>query len=95
MFTFQKKSPYLEDVNKLIGLASQMGLVHGIFSKYVTNATKCSTWEDIKASHRASDHTVVVELGNIYGMLSLLAIGLTMAMSTFFAEAFLCTFAQK
>ena len=29
----QKESPYLEDMNRLIGLANQKGLVHGIFNE--------------------------------------------------------------
>ena len=68
---FQKDSPYLEDMNILIGMANQMGLVHGIFDKAVYNATKCKTWQSIEASHMAFGHTVVLKLDDIYGILSL------------------------
>ena len=37
---FQKESPYLEDVNELIELAQQMGLINAQIQKYVPNATK-------------------------------------------------------
>ena len=50
-----------------------MGLINvdGAFQ----NATKCSTWQDIKESH-ASDNLVELLLHDVYGMLILLSIGL-------------------
>ena len=79
----------MEDMNRLIGLATQMGLVHGIFDQVVRNATKCATWQDIQASHTASGGTVVVELDNTYGILSLLGIGLAGSLVIFLAEVFI------
>ena len=76
----------MEDVNTLIALANQMGLVHGYFDKAVPNATKCSTWEDIQASHRAVG-LQVMELERIYGMLAFLGIGLGASLITFLGEA--------
>ena len=67
----------MADMNHLIGLANQMDLVHGFFEQAVSNASKCGTWQDIQASHQAENNRVVLSLKNIYGMLALLAIGLT------------------
>ena len=67
----------MADINQLIGLANQMGLVHGIFEKAVSNATKCTTWQDIQASHQAYNSRVVLSLRSIYGTLALLTTCLT------------------
>ena len=81
----------MEDVNTLIALANQMGLVHGYFDKAVPNATKCSTWEDIQASHRVAG-LQVMELKSIYGMLAFLGIGLGASLIIFFGEASMLCF---
>ena len=58
-------------------------------TKAVHNATKCWTWQDIEASHiKAVDGSVVVRLDDTYGILSLLAIGLSGAVTILLAEAF-------
>ena len=45
--------------------------------KHLPNATKCSTWHDVKQSHMIKDQRVVVKLEDIYGMIILLAVGLS------------------
>ena len=40
----QKESPYLEDMNRLIGLANQKGLVHGIFNEGAYTNDVCGWW---------------------------------------------------
>ena len=81
----------MDDMNHLIGLANQMDLVHGFFEQAVSNASKCGTWQDIQASHQAENDRVVLSFKNIYGMLALLAIGLTGALIMLLLEGcFLC-----
>ena len=64
--------------------------VYGPHPKAVHNATKCGTWQDIEASHMTASgrSEVVVRLDNTYGILSLLAIGLSGAVTILLAEAF-------
>ena len=66
-----------------------MGLVHGIFDKAVSNASMCRTWQDIEASHMTSGQVVVLKLDDLYGILCLLAIGLSGSLMIMFAEAFI------
>ena len=82
MIPFQKGSPYLADINQLIGLATQMGLVFGHFDKAVSNATKCGTWQDIQASHQDYNRRdgLSLKLSNMYGILALLSVGWTGAL---------------
>ena len=82
MIAFQKGSPYLADMNQLIGLATQMGLVFGHFDKAVSNATKCGTWQDIQASHQDYNRRdgLSLKLSNMYGILALLSVGWTGAL---------------
>ena len=49
--TFQKGSPYIQDVNRLIGLSGQMGMMD--VAAFLANSTKCDMWSEIKASHKA------------------------------------------
>ena len=86
----------MADINHLIGLANQMGLVHGIFNKAVSNATKCTTWQDIQASHQAYNSRVQLSLRNIYGTLALITTGLTGAFILLLLEGcFLCISAKS
>ena len=48
--SFQKGSPYIQDVNRLIGLSGQMGMMD--VTAFLANSTKCDTWSEIKASHK-------------------------------------------
>ena len=52
---------------------------------FVQNSTMCDTWLEIVASHK-SDQTVELKLGNIYGMISLLFLGLSAAIISFLGE---------
>ena len=77
----------MEDFNNLVDLKDQMGLEFsqdGI-EDYLPHATKCLTWQDVKASHE-TDTTLVITTENIYGIFILLALGLGGAMTVFFAE---------
>ena len=82
--TFQKGSPYIEDVNRLIRLSVQMGLMD--VRPFVQNSTKCDTWNEILASHKSA-HTVELKLSDIYGMISLLSLGLLVTMASFIMES--------
>ena len=66
-----------------------MSNVYGPHPKAVHNATKCGTWQDIEASHikAAGRSEVVVRLDDTYGILSLLAIGLSGAVTILLVEA--------
>ena len=80
-------SPFLEDFNHLVDLKDQLGLEFsqdGI-EDYLPNATKCLTWQDVKASHE-NDATLVITIENIYGILILLTLGLGGAMMALIAE---------
>ena len=46
-------------------------------NRKLPNATKCSTWNDVEQSHTIEDPRVVVQLEDIYGMIILLAVGLS------------------
>ena len=84
--TFQKGSPYLDDANKLIYLANQMGLIQNEITKNLPNATQCLTWSLVQASHMKKGQNVVYRIEHIYGMIILLAIGLSAAMLVLFGE---------
>ena len=49
-------------------------------SRQIPNTTKCKTWTDVKRSHMAQEHNVVVTLDAIYGLLLILAVGLSGSM---------------
>ena len=83
-------------MNHRITLANQMGLVKGVFDMAVSNATNCGTWQDIEASHQAYHSKDVLTLGNFYGTLAFLAIGLTVALILSLMEScFLCISAKN
>ena len=87
----QKGSPYLDDVNQLLGLAHQMGLLRefdNFFQTSLPNVTKCSTWQDIQASHMALVEKAVIKVEDIYGITSLLVIGISGGLLIFFVEIF-------
>ena len=47
-----------------------------MYDNFLPNVTKCMTWEDVKASHAAGDNLVVIKLDEIYGMITILMVGL-------------------
>ena len=83
---FQKQSPFLDDMNSLIDIAKQMGLIHQSYYSYLPNATKCRTINHVYESHMEKGRTVSVELIDIYGMLILLGLGAGGALISFIAE---------
>ena len=60
-----------------------MGLMD--VNPFVQNSTKCDTWHEIVASHK-SDQTVELKMTDIYGMISLLILGLSAAIISFLGE---------
>ena len=81
--TLQKGSPYLEEVNQL---ANQMGLIEGLIEQTLDNRTKCSTWSDIYESHMEKGENVVLDIDDICGLMILLSIGLSIALTAFMGE---------
>ena len=53
---------------------------------YLPNATRCNTWTDIKASHINKDHRVVLNYKDIYGLLIIVAVGLSGSSIIFITE---------
>ena len=86
----QKNSPYIDDVNELLGLAKQSGLLNALGGTFdsaaMPNVTKCGTWQDIHDSHMALGENVVIDLEDTYGIMFLLMVGLGGALFVFFAE---------
>ena len=76
----------MKEVNQLIDLATQMGLIEGLFEETVQNRTKCRTWSDIYESHMEKREDVAIGFDAIKGLMILLSIGLTMALVVFVGE---------
>ena len=76
----------MDEVNDLLTLANQMGLITGLFEQTEPNRTKCSTWNAIQESHMERGAENVIEFDDIRGMLILLSIGLGAAILTFIIE---------
>ena len=76
----------MDEVNDLLYLANQMGLITGLFEQTLHNRTKCSTWNAIQESHMQRENENVIELHDIRGMMILLSIGLSAALLTFIIE---------
>ena len=77
----------MEDFNNLVDLKDQMGLEFsqdGI-EDYVPNATKCMTWQQVKASHETNTK-LVITIENIYGIIILLTLGFGGAMMALIME---------
>ena len=83
---FQKQSPHLDEMNSLIDMAKQMGLIHMSYYNLLPNATKCNTIGDVYKSHAEQNQTVIVKVNDIYGMLVLLGLGVGGALLVFIAE---------
>ena len=82
----QKASPYLEDANELIHRAVESGLIAEKMKEHLPNATQCVSHADVQRSHFGKGQKVVFKIGNIYGMIILLSIGLGVATSIAMAE---------
>ena len=82
----QRKSPFLNDVNYLLNLASQMGLIEGLYEKVRQNATKCNAWNDILATHKRTEGSLIIVMNDIKGILALLTIGLCISIIAFIVE---------
>ena len=65
--SFQKGSPFIQDVNRLIGLSGQMGMMD--VTAFLANSTKCDTWSEIKASHKGPHINDVCTIGNKKGVI--------------------------
>ena len=50
------------------------------------NATKCMTWQGVKASHETDNSEVIIRADDIYGMIILLAMGLSGALIVLILE---------
>ena len=82
----QKGSPYLDDVNELVDLANQMGLIQNEIEKKVPFATQCLTWSAVKESHMRKGQNAVFHLADMYGTLIIFGFGLGAAMLALLAE---------
>ena len=82
----QKASPYLEDANELIRRAVESGLIAEKLREHLPNATQCVSHADVQRSHFGKGQKVVFKIGNIYGMIMLLSIGLGIATLIMLAE---------
>ena len=60
-----------------------MGLID--VRPFVLNSTKCDTWQEIVASHK-EDQIVELKMRDIYGMISLLSLGLVASLMSFLGE---------
>ena len=77
---FQKRSPYLADVNYLIQLQYQLGdSLENKVSRTYPNMTKCQKWNDVKKSHMSQDPNVVITFEDVSGLLLILVVGLIAA----------------
>ena len=82
----QKGSPYEKDVNRLIDMANQMGLIEELLNRETQNVSVCKTWNDVKASHLSKNTNVVFYLEDVGGVMIMLVIGLTLSLLAFIAE---------
>ena len=76
----------MEDANELIHRAVESGLIAEKLREHLPNATQCVSHADVQRSHYGKGQKVVFKIGNIYGMIILLSIGLGVATLTVIAE---------
>ena len=76
----------MDDLNRLIVKAQEMGFMDSLFDKNVANSTKCTTWKQVQDSHTISDKDVGIRLKDLGGMLIALAYGLSAALFMFILE---------
>ena len=67
-----------------------MGLLEGLLDqhKYFHNSSKCSTWNDVYASHWVEGKNIKLNFEHILGLVILLSIGLGAALVIFIFENF-------
>ena len=82
---FQKGSGILNEVNDLINMAKQMGLIGAQINAALPNANKCSSWQNIQASHISTEHAPLT-MNAFFGSLSLMAFGVGASLIGFCAE---------
>ena len=75
----------MEDVNKLIHLAHQSGILDRV-NQIMPNASKCLTRSAVEENNFSQNHKRVLEMNDIYGMLTILSIGLGVALLVFTIE---------
>ena len=76
----------MEEVNQLLDLANQMGLIKGLYDQTVHNRTKCNTWNEIYDSHIEERGKIVLGFDAIRGLMILLVVGLSVALFIFIIE---------
>ena len=85
---FQKGSGILNEVDYLINMAKQMGLIGAQINAALPNANKCSSWQNIQASHVSTEHAPLT-MKAFFGSLSLMAFGVGVSLIGFCAEKFI------
>ena len=86
MIWLQIGSPYLNDANELINLANQMGLIDEMLQRSTPKASKCLTRTAAEENNINQNRKRVLEIKDTYGMLTILSIGLGVALLIFLAE---------
>ena len=74
----------MDDVNELIYLANQMGILDGLI--HMPNASKCISRIAVEETNISQYKRRVLEIEDIYGMFFILTIGLGGALLIFVAE---------
>lgn len=85
----------MKDVNRLIDMANQMGLIEELLNRETQNASRCKTWSDVKASHYSENKNVVFYAEDVGGIMILLVIGLAGALLTFIVENMILVHAKN
>ena len=76
----------MDDLNRLIVKAQEMGFMDSLFDKNVANSTKCTTWKQVQESHTISNEDIGMRWKDLRGMLIALASGLSAALFMFMTE---------
>ena len=76
----------MEDFNKFILLAIQMGVIEKAYHNNLPNATTCNTVGDVFKSHAEKNQELKMEMKFIYSMLVIYGIGMDVAMISFLIE---------
>ena len=76
----------MDDLNRLIVKAQEMGFMDSLFDKNVANSTKCTTWKQVQESHTISNEDIGMRWKDLRGMLIALASGLSSALFMFMTE---------
>ena len=76
----------MDDLNRLIVKAQEMGFMDSLFDKNVANSTKCTTWKQVQESHTISNKDIGIRLKDLGGMLIALACGFSAALFMFPTE---------